>query len=757
MEKIEIKQLVGVWGEEVICLYCKGVVRDPFRWEKWMKYYCKKWMDLVLHDDVSRDGTKGWVFYKKMHKLDVDETVNESEIKWRSKKFLYASKEFLKKLSLLKFKWSLWTEQEELDPRKKTQVFAYNIFLKHLDSHFDGRRTDFNKEKRVEVIEIDPSESTKKRELKKSSPQSWSKQAKSNKPKRPKTTNPSAEWIMLESGSWVLCFQKVSPSDLSKHLARECPELEEVCQFCNSLIKRRYLHNHFFEWVESYIEWADWEHLLKRGQNIQSHYCRQKEFDLTTNYQKSENLNKLLVDTQNTFYDVVERKTELDYQVEAAKARLEEVKDDFLMRFERKQMEVVMKKIEDRFRRLLNEQEETKNPHPFQNDKNNVEEEKIIKIEQDVVKGVYKYQPRDTEYFAVRNRDTLAIIRWASSICIFNLSLKHQILEIKLGDITKRETIKFVVDAWVILGNNVLIVALRSKQQTKLVSFMIPTMEEIESLRWREISLDQSDSLGWYCFNGRVSTIKNSLLNSEVFYLFTEDNSQFSFQIMQISESTKDEEALEIWVNIEEVYSQKLKSEVLDFWECSGGLLANHLVMLDGRNYEIYRLDKDEYGEINFRAVQKLKISIGILLPEEAIDYYHTVKPFNIDQLLFIGSTKLEIRKISVETVQNGLEYSDYIICSVTIPDDSPVDREIWVQMNQPIFDSFHLFHKSKSSLLEWYLNDESKLDFKNLWDSRSNSTFIFSFFCPYTKTAVLSDLNNSLNFLKLCNVKQEI
>lgn len=760
--KIELWQCInqGQVDDDILWLLWKGIVIDPFKCAKCEKFYWKHCMDLVLTTDICKDGMKGCISYHKSQKLDVDEVKIETDIKWRSTNFVYASKDVLRKLSSLKFKWSYCNPENEIS-KKKSQMYAYSVFIKHLANHVNPKKTNYE-EKRVKIrSEPEKEQRSRRRDTKKGTIKDSSKtnqtSSASKKDKKP-TAPEDIDNPFFESGAWTLCFHNVKPEEYRSHIALYCPELEEVCQYCNSLIKRRDLISHFVNCPESYIECPDWEHLLKKGQNMQSHYCRRKEFDLHNLYMKLENLQKTLDENRATFYELLEKKTTLEYKTEGLETCLEDRKDEFLMKFEKKELDEILNKVDKRFTQLFKEQKQKAALEPQNFSRNgSILEERIVKFQKDVIRGLYPFYRREDIMSPNWVKDNSFITKNNGSVWIWNLELQRCIVTIQICDITQRDKQLYVIDKCTIVDNDLLVIIIRSKKASKILVYKIPTIEELQSLDIDEITYSDTECIGSHQFQGIVSVLKDSLFDPDKFYIIVDWDNKFTFKVMQICEEVKEEEKPDITAKINEIHQIELTKEALDICDWPTGPLKNHMIFLYGRHYEIHAIKLDEYKDLDYKSMYVVQGNYGILLPPNLIEYYHRVVPFDVDQYLFIGSTKIEVRKITVERRRSAYECSDDIICTVSLPAESAVDREDLNQMEQPWYSSFNLFHKGRTTLLEWSLTEQNKLDFKNIWENSSNWSFIFSFYNPSRKQAVMVDMNNNLSFIKFADVKHEL
>ena len=341
----------------------------------------------------------------------------------------------------------------------------------------------------------------------------------------------------------------------------------------------------------------------------------------------------------------METKADIEYKTSNIFDKLEEKKEEFLMKFEKKILDDLLKSIEDNFSSIFEEQKN--NAYLIQKwfVNNNIIDEKTVKFTSDVIRNIYKFNLKNSETTSNSN-ESMFLTKNSCSVWIWSVELKKWIVKVQFGDITQRDKQSFVIDTWTILSYDILIISIRNKKDSKILIYKIPTVEELKDLGTDYLVYSEQEWIGSFDIVGRVCLIKDSLLNSEVFYMIAELNDKFNLLVMKLQEKVIEDEELQMIASLHKLFEKPLISDIMDLWEITSGIFSNHLVILYGRKYEIYLISQDEYKEANFLKFTKIEGHYGILLPPEFMEYYHKVKTVDEDYLIFIGSSKLEIRTV---------------------------------------------------------------------------------------------------------------
>ena len=71
LNKVDISHCINqnLIDDTVLCLLCKGIVIDPFKWTKCFQLYWKEWLDYILENDICKDGSRGCISYRNFIKI----------------------------------------------------------------------------------------------------------------------------------------------------------------------------------------------------------------------------------------------------------------------------------------------------------------------------------------------------------------------------------------------------------------------------------------------------------------------------------------------------------------------------------------------------------------------------------------------------------------------------------------------------------------------------------------------------------------
>ena len=95
-------------------------------------------------------------------------------------------------------------------------------------------------------------------------------------------------------------------------------------------------------------------------------------------------------------------------------------------------------------------------------------------------------------------------------------------ITLKICDIVQREKQLFVIDQYVILEDDILIVSMRNKKDTKILAFKIPKISDLNDYGLDHLVIMPEEAIGSYEITGRVSLMKDTLLSKERIYLINE-------------------------------------------------------------------------------------------------------------------------------------------------------------------------------------------------------------------------------------------
>ena len=340
---------------------------------------------------------------------------------------------------------------------------------------------------------------------------------------------------------------------------------------------------------------------------------------------------------------LMETKSDLNYLLSNIEDKLADKKDKFLMKFEKKILEDLQTLVKQNVKSIIEEQKCNVSDIQRCLISNNIIDEKSVKYPFDIIRNIYKFKSMEDDK-SEGTKDRMFLTKNSWSVCVWSVELMKWIMNVQICDITQREKQTHVIDSWTILSSDILAIIIRNKIETKILAYKIPTMEDLKDLGTDYLEYSENEWFGSFDIQGRVWMIKNSLLNSEYFYLIIESNDKYVLQVMKLQEKANDKDKLEIIISLNKVSEKQLTSDIMDVWELSNGPFANHLVLLYGRNYEIYSITQNEYKEGAFIKFTKIEGHYGILLPPHFLEYYHRVRMLDEEYLIFIGSSKIEIR-----------------------------------------------------------------------------------------------------------------
>ncbi|CAI2385649.1 unnamed protein product [Moneuplotes crassus] len=770
--KLNVRDCIsgGALRRALICLYCKGVLIEPFKCKKCDRFYCKKCMDLVLKNTNKSDPTKGCIWNKIVECIDVDESVKSKKVKCRSTEFVYATKEFLKELNSLKFMCGICPT---INPKVQSKCYPYKLYIKHLLGHSSQIKKRLEKlpsrngQTSVSFVLdgvdslalVDPlalvsikeegnsdSEATndtshKSKKTKNTSGKKRTRAGGKRGPQNPyfSTTN-LCKW----------CGDKIPRPEQEKHIALNCIQLREKCYYCLGYYPRAGMNEHLKTCLESYEECPDCEFLMKRGQNMQSHYCRRKEFDNQSAQLKLENIRDAKIELQTTYEELRQALDHLNGMTNLADTKLEDTKEEFLMKFDRKELLMLIEPITEKYDQLAEGSDEEKV------DEGQGIYEHAVEYREDQIREIIPYLPKDDPYCEEKSRDTLIIQRNSSSILVWHMKTQKIMFKIEICKITERDSQVYFVDKCTIISTDILVLCCHNKKETSILFYKIPTLEDLETLGVEFVEYQLFDNLGSFQCEGRVTILKDSFFSSETFYLFSEHNDMHYLRILQIEEKIKEDSNVPIQITCEIVFQIEFSDNIQDLLEIPNGDLRFHLSILTGKDYEIYKIGVDQFGDIDFKSIKQVTGTYGILLPPKTIEYFHRMLVFDHDLLLFISNDRLEFRRIYVEKTKTSEHYYDEVYCGTSLPIDCPCDREALTQMEQ-IYGALELFHKGRGALYEWQIGSNKKLVCNVLWENKSSRTFTYSFYDNNSRQACMVDLNNDIVFLKFADVKTEV
>ena len=296
----------------------------------------------------------------------------------------------------------------------------------------------------------------------------------------------------------------------------------------------------------------------------------------------------------------------------------ESIKERFLMRFEKKEYDELVRPIEEKWRKLINNQPQNKKAEaPAKS--NGILAECNIECRHDRIRNIYSYEwqnlSREDEIFVSKNQ-------W--SLSIWSINQQKCMITLKICDIVQREKQLFVIDQYVILEDDILIVSMRNKKDTKILAFKIPKISDLNDFALDHLVIMPEEAIGSYEITGRVSLMKDTLLSKERIYLINEvsrnENVLYWFYVQETLTEYDD-----ISISFVKVIEQKFDSEIHDICEWLEGP-EHYLLMLFGRTYEVYNLKINEENEADKIAFKKMDGAHGILLPPNLTEYYFKIQ-----------------------------------------------------------------------------------------------------------------------------------
>ena len=126
----------------------------------------------------------------------------------------------------------------------------------------------------------------------------------------------------------------------------------------------------------------------------------------------------------------------------------------------------------------------------------------------------------------------------------------------------------------------------------------------------------------------------------------------------------------------------------------------------------IENLKINEENEADKIAFKKMDGAHGILLPPNLTEYYFKIQHFEHNVFAFIGSNKIEVRRL-VSEYEDSFKLNDEIVCHRAMPKEFLIDKTYSTQMENKN-KLLTLFHDNHNVILKWPFHDNN-LVFQNV------------------------------------------
>lgn len=123
----------------------------------------------------------------------------------------------------------------------------------------------------------------------------------------------------------------------------------------------------------------------------------------------------------------------------------------------------------------------------------------------------------------------------------------------------------FVIDQYTIIDEDILVVALRNKKDTRIQAYKLPSISDLNSSDIDHLVILPEEAIGSYDVTGRITMMKDSLLSTDRLYFVAEtsDRNENMLTCLYLEEYLTESE--DIQIKFQKMFETKFNNEIMDF------------------------------------------------------------------------------------------------------------------------------------------------------------------------------------------------